>query len=624
MSRGFFSLNKKGQIAIFVIIALVIVGGIIAYFALRERVSISGISPEFQPIYTYYQACIADEAKAAIDLAESQAGHVYPGTYIPGSEYAPSSSQLNFLGFAVPYWYYISGNGLIKENVPTKSQIEQEISTYIAEGINTRCNLDSFYAQGFTINLSTPEIKTTIADTTVSIDVNENIYASKGGSSATKTAHHADVNSVFGKLYNTALSIYQKEKAEAFLENYSVDVLRLYTPVDGVELTCGGKIWKTREVADELKSGLEANIGAIKFKGSYYKLQNKEENYFVVDLPVDNAVNLIYSRAWPTKMEIYGADDELMVAEPVGVKEGAGMLGFCYAPYHFVYDITYPVLLQVYDGSEIFQFPVVVVIDKNMPRKGIYSEIGYDISGEDVCQFNTQDITVNVYNINLNRIDANLSYNCFDQTCRLGESAGGVFEGKAPACVNGYLTASSGGYADKKEIISTNEQSSVEMILDREYNVGVRLEVGGRLLNEGTALVMFNKGQQPTSAMLPDSPNAKLSEGSYNVSIYVYSNSSIVIPASTRKECTTVSKGGLAAFFGGTEEKCFNIDIPETNIEQGLIGGGKSEITLLPVDLEKGNLTLRVDSLPAPDSIEQLQANYALFNEMHVEVAYET
>jgi len=611
-------IGRKGQVAIFVIVAVVLVAGIITLYAFREQIFAKQIPADLQPVFDYYASCIKDEAGAAISLAGSQGGHVDPGAYIPGSEYAPSSSQLNFLGFPVPYWFYISGNGLVKENVPTKSEIADGISAYIAERVNSECNLDEFYAKGFSINLSVPSVKTTIQDTNVVVDVSYDMVVSKGDNSARKTSESVEVASNFGKMYNTALNIYNKEKADSFLENYSVDVLRTYAPVDGVEISCSGKIWKTRDVVDGLKDGLVANVGAIKFGGDYYTAQTKEKSYFIVDLPVDEQVGLIYSKDWPTKVEIAGAEQELMIAQPVGTQRGMGVMGFCYAPYHFVYDVSYPVMVQVFDGTEVFQFPVVVVIDKNMPKQAETVPIAAEQPEVDVCQFDTKDITVNVYDSELNKVDANLSYECFNQRCNLGSSAEGIYNGKAPACYNGYLRATAEGYAEKRQLFSSNEEISMDMILDRDYDVKVNLEVGGKSF-DGQAIISFD-GVRSVSTSLPDVSTIKLSEGLYNVTVYAYGSSSLTIPASTKRQCTEVSQGGLLGIFGATREQCIGITIPEEKIDSVLVGGGKSEIYVLPSDLEKGEIALRVDSLPTPQSIDELQNNFVAFEAMGVEL----
>lgn len=46
-----FNLNKRGQVAIYVIIALVIVGLIVAFFALRNQIFVTQISPELRACF---------------------------------------------------------------------------------------------------------------------------------------------------------------------------------------------------------------------------------------------------------------------------------------------------------------------------------------------------------------------------------------------------------------------------------------------------------------------------------------------------------------------------------------------------------------------------------------------
>jgi len=599
-------------VTIFVIIAIVIVLSIGVYFAARGYLGVSPVPEEFQPIYDSYESCIKSETVAAIDLAGSQGGHVFLDDYVPGSDYAPFSNQLNFLGFPVPYWFYVSGNGIVKENVPSKGDIENGIAEFVRSRISD-CDLEKYYSQGFYVDLGEPEVSVDIEDTEVLVSVSSRVVASREEESARKTKHEVEISSKLGKFYDIARDIYTKEKENYFLEEYAVDVLHSYTPVDGVEIGCSGKIWKTRDVVEDLKSGLEGNIGAVKVDGDYYKLSNKESEYFVVDVKSDEAVSFLYNKAWPSKIEIVGASDELMIAEPVGNQKGMGAMGFCYAPYHFVYDVSFPVLIQVYDSEEIFQFPVVVVIDNNLPREGIFSEVGEDEVSQ-LCDFATQDVEIQVFDVNLNPVDVDLSYGCFNQQCRLGMTEEGRFVGKVPACVNGYVETRAEGYADISQLFSSNEESSLDIVLDREHEVEIELLVGGEQL-DGTAIVSFEDSDGGTSsAALPDSDSVRLSEGLYEITVYVYGDSEIVIPESKKTQCVKVPRSGILGVFGLRKEQCFEIVLPETKIEYALVGGGTSEVFILESEIESGEIVISVDSLPTPDSLEQLQYNYEAFD----------
>ncbi|PIN93953.1 hypothetical protein COU54_00980 [Candidatus Pacearchaeota archaeon CG10_big_fil_rev_8_21_14_0_10_31_24] len=609
--------GKNGQVSIFFIVAIVIVVGVGIYF-FAFRGNLNGESGSFGEVYNYYEGCISQESLDAISLAESQGGRVYVNEIEAGSDFAPFGSELNFLGFSVPYWYYLSGNGLIKEQVPKMNDIEMDIERYVKSELSN-CRFDSFNEKGITVNVGEPRVNVKVQDSKVVVNVNADLVVSKDEERSKKSSFNVEVDSLLGSLYKQAKDIYDKEKSDSFLENYSVDVLRLYAPVDGVEIGCSPKVWKTREVVDELQKGLEANIGAIKMKGNYYSINDKD-NYFVVDKQVEFPTRFLYSSQWPSKIEIAGAGQELMVAEPQGNRAGLGVLGFCYVPYHFVYDVSFPVMIQVYQGEEVFQFPVVSIIDKNLPRNALLSTIEPDFREFDLCESASEYIEVKLFDSQLNPVDGEVSYSCFDETCSLGESSGGVLDAKVPSCLNGQIIVRADGYAEKIQLLSTNEEKTAEVILDNEYDVKINLEVvGGK---SGLAVVSFDGGEKSASAFLPDADIVKLSEGFYNVSVYVYGNSSVSIPASTSRQCHEVPKGGIFGIFGGSSEECFDLTIPETKIESALVGGGVSQLYIFKSDLEDGELGVRVQGLSEPESLEDLQYNYESFALQGVEVLY--
>ncbi len=615
--------QKKGQMVLFVLLAVALLAGVVFYFLVKERVQDKEIPIELAQVFSYYQSCVEDEIEAGVSLAQSQGGHVYVADYIPGSEYAPFSSQLNFLGFPIPYWFYVSGNGIIGEQVPSKNDMELELEQYIEDNIGA-CDFEQFYEQGFILEFGEPNARVRVNDESVAGKVEQSLTVKKGENSARKTIHEFSIGSKLGKLYGIARKVYDKEKEEAFLENYSIDVLRLYAPVDGVEISCSPKVWKARDLIESIEQALEYNIGTLTFRGGERTLSGKGENYFVIDEGADAEVRMIYSRAWPSKIEIIGegVKDELLIAEPVGNQQGLGVMGFCYAPYHFVYDMSYPVLFQVYEGEEFFQFPVTVIIDKNLPREAELVPINEDEEASvDVCDTATQDLEIKVYDVLLQAVDANISYTCFDQQCRLGETREGILQAKAPACLNGYLHAKAEGYADKKQLFSSNEETSAEIILDREFDVKIILEAGGEPV-DGNALVSFSDtvNQKSVSAFIPETKSIRLSEGLYDVRVYVYGNTSVKIPESTKRQCQEIQRAGILGLFGSTKEECFDITIPETNIEYALIGGGRGSAYLLSSELEKGTLQLIVDVLSAPKSLEELQYNFEAVSEQGVEV----
>ncbi|MBI3334187.1 hypothetical protein HYZ97_01765 [Candidatus Pacearchaeota archaeon] len=603
--------NRKGQATVFIIVALVIVAGIAAYFVVRSQLDSEGGDSTFSSVYAVYDQCIEDEAQAAIDLAGTQGGYVYVPEYDSASDYSPFSSHLNFLGFPVPYWFYESGNGLIKEQVPTKQEMEEGIANYVEEQLDN-CDFTALRDRGYVIALGEPDVSVVVEGTRVLVTSGTSLVVEKDGERSRVGTREIELPSKLGIFYSLAKELYEKQKQTAFLENYSVDVLRLYAPVDGVEIQCSPKIWKTREVASELKQGLADNIASLQFNGA-------DTEYFRVDYASSESVRTLYSPEWPSKVEIIGGDDELLIAEPVGTQEGLGILGFCYAPYHFVYNIRYPVLFQIYDGLELFQFPVVVILDKNLPRQGVFSELEAESEDINVCSLKTHDLRVQVSDIELQPVESSISYSCFNQLCSLGTTSEGVFEGLAPACVNGQLIVEAEGYADSVKTFSTSDTPSAEVILERLYNVTVILEIDGTPWN-GDALISFVQNERTATAVLPDANRIQLTEGSYTITTSAYGNTSISIPASSTTQCVEVAQGGLLGLFGAKEERCFPIEIPASKIENALLGGGSGIVYLLPSDLDLGQLVISVESLPKPTSLQQLQYTYTLFESKGIEV----
>jgi len=255
--------SKCAQITVFVIIAIVIVAAAIGIFVFRDKIFPSGGGGEFAEVYDYFDSCIEANTKIALSMAGTQAGYIKVPDFEPGNEYAPFSSQMDFLGNPVPYWYYVSSNGVIKEQVPSIFEIEMQIEDYLNEEI-PKCDFSSLREKGYVIELKEIKTNVNIKNSKVDVSVNGDLYVEKADSNAVKKIHEVSVSSKFGEFYSLALDIYDKEKKDMFLENYAIDVMYNYAPVTGSELSCSPMTWNAREVVQNIRTGLSANIGALK------------------------------------------------------------------------------------------------------------------------------------------------------------------------------------------------------------------------------------------------------------------------------------------------------------------------------------------------------------------------
>ena len=129
-------------------------------------------------------------------------------------------------------------------------------------------------------------------------------------------------------------------------------------------------------------------------------------------------VRFINSKDWTFAFEVAPNEGVSLVSKPVGNQPGLGVLGFCYVPYHFVYDVKYPVLVQVFSEEEIFQFPVAVIIENNNPRESLEVETIQNVAPE-FCTAKNTEIMVITRDLRGNPVQADVFYECFGNKCNI-------------------------------------------------------------------------------------------------------------------------------------------------------------------------------------------------------------
>lgn len=612
-------LSKKGQVTLFVIIAILVVALVAGFFVFKDRLIKPKLSSGFDEIYNSFIFCVEEDLSSGIAILESQGGYIDLPEFETGSRLYPFSSQLDFLGNPIPYWYYVSASGFQRSQVPSKSDMENELETFVEQNVRN-CFLGDYSSEGYELTFSEPRARVDIKDGSVSLDLDMDFSIERDGESSFVRNHDVEVNSNLGSLYADAIQIYDLEQEELFLETYAIDILRLYAPVDGVELSCAPKIWQAEEVFGDLKEATEINTLALKSSG-------KANDYYNLDLGLQNEVLFLNSRNWSSTYEVLPSDESFLVANPVGNQPGLGALGFCYVPYHFVYNVRYPVLVQVHTGDfeEVFQFPLAVVIEGNKEREALKGS-AFGLEDSELCKYKDIPVDVRVYDENSAGIDASVSYECLGEVCSIGSADDGVLSGNFPKCVNGYVLARAEGYRDGKVLYSATEEGLVNVYLDRVYNLPLEVFVDGDSYDSdaGSAVVNFvsDDSGESVSVFYPDQKLVSLSEGSYEVSVQIYDNASLEIAATTKEQCIEVARGGIGSIIGLTKEECFDVDIPEQTISTALSGGGSSEVVFSSFDLRNADVVrVNVPSLPDVDSFEQLQMNYILIEGREAEVS---
>lgn len=611
---------KKAQIAFFVILSVMIVAGIAIIFYLKY---VAPIPSKLQPVEDYYLECIGDITYEGAAILGEQGGYIELPSLELGSGYMPSGSQLNFFGSVIPHWFYVSGNNIQKTQIPTLKGMEEQLADYVSDNMD-ECSFEGFSDYEVSFDRS-PQVKAKISDSEITTDVYYPMTIKYGDITKTITKHSVISRNRLGNLFNLAKEIFDTEQSNLFLEQYTIDTIALNAPTTGTELTCSPKIWIAENISSNIKDALQRNIMTLKVKGNYYTLAEKQNAYFVYDLgkDVNEQVGFFYSPKFPTKIEISPEENGLMKAMPVGMQENLGILGLCYVPYHFVYSVSYPVLVQIMDENELFQFSTVVIIDKNMPRNAEIEEQPFEEFEQKLCmdERKIETVSVSTHDINQNPVESEISFKCMNAVCGIGSTENGELTGKFPQCTNGFVIASAENYAPAKQQISTNGPASIDFTLNRFYELDVDLGGIEELNEDEKVFISFSSDDYSTSLIYPGQDTVKLADGVYDVKATLFRQGSIKFEGATKEECIKVPASGIAGIFGVEKEECYDIELPEQNIPEVIAGGGKTKSAISESELESSkSIEIIIPEFNAPSDISELQSIYALVETSDIEV----
>ncbi|MEK6819848.1 MAG: hypothetical protein AABY03_01460, partial [Nanoarchaeota archaeon] len=71
-------MNKTGQLTIFVIVAIFIIGSVLLYFAFQSGLIQQPLNPDAERIYNFVQTCIEEESIETIYQIGQNGGYSFP------------------------------------------------------------------------------------------------------------------------------------------------------------------------------------------------------------------------------------------------------------------------------------------------------------------------------------------------------------------------------------------------------------------------------------------------------------------------------------------------------------------------------------------------------------------
>ena len=200
---------KRGQVGIFVVVALIIVVGIGLFFVISKVGSKNSGNIEIEKAFARYSECLTRETKLGSSIAGSQGGYIYTEDYKEGSALSPTGGELKFLGSPVVYWNYVSANGIDVENKPSKQKIETEIGRFLEEKLKD-CNFDDFYQLGMEIVFEESGFDIKISESQIEVGAKTKMSVHYENQTSVKDGFNVKVGSKIGKFYRIASDIYNK------------------------------------------------------------------------------------------------------------------------------------------------------------------------------------------------------------------------------------------------------------------------------------------------------------------------------------------------------------------------------------------------------------------------------
>jgi len=181
---------KKGQISVFIIIAVLILGVIGGYFILKDRGLDLGkeiIDPEVQPIYSFVENCIYETGENAVERIGETGGYF--------------ASVDDSLENGIAYYLYEGENYM-----PSKEEVEEELSIYINEMLFF-CISGFNDFPDFEVEEGEIETLTKIEDESVVFDVEYKLNVTKGERTYSFKNFEVKISVRLGVVYNVIENI---------------------------------------------------------------------------------------------------------------------------------------------------------------------------------------------------------------------------------------------------------------------------------------------------------------------------------------------------------------------------------------------------------------------------------
>jgi hypothetical protein len=644
-------MNKKAQATAFIIAGIVIVSMIFTGVYFREQIfnSLTKDTLAEQPtisqiekVKSFTKDCLQESLDDGTYEIGLKGGHLtIPAGDFPPTAYNPMTNSLNIFGsegLSIPYWSFLTPNNLEKTQIPSKQEMETELSNFVeSEVVSCLNDYTLFKSEGYNIEFTAPKVAIEIGNEAVIADVEMTLNINYKESSQTFSKFKTISNVPLGKLYARSLELFEYEARTGFVENFTIETMVVYDeiPFSGVDFECTPRTWLKSQVVQDLKSILALNIPTLKIEGTDFVIKDRKDEQLIHEVfkknEKDLTVSLMSSPSWPLMVDVIGTDSEILRGKPfTSENEAARFLLplFCLNDYHFVYDLKFPVLATLTEDDYVFQFPFVAVVDNNQAKKNKFLVPQFE-EEQQICERKDTTLKVTALGVAADgstvALDgADISLQCVFTECEAGitRREGNTYSltTQFPQCLGGKMTASKNGYHPSSFEVDTNQEGLVNIPLEAYYELPVEIIVD----DEGTLrtpydteniLFQFENEDQEyfTTYYYPSTEKLKLIAGNYHITatLMVETDRGFNFPEREIEICSEVPKRGIGGIVGLTETKCTQQTIDPIELEAVVAGGGSTTWSADRRVLATSNkITLYTYRGKTPNTFEELNNVY--------------
>ncbi len=176
-------MEKRGQVTIFIIVAIILVSAIGGFFIIRDRIIEKPLSTEASSVYLFVESCIKETGEEVIYWIGRGGGYYFPPEF---------STETG-----IPY--YFSDN---KNYMPSKAEVEKEISNFVSEMLFF-CTRNFINFPDLEINQGEIRTRTEVKDEEVILNIKYPLSITKGESTSRLEDFETKIPMRLGIVYNS-------------------------------------------------------------------------------------------------------------------------------------------------------------------------------------------------------------------------------------------------------------------------------------------------------------------------------------------------------------------------------------------------------------------------------------